>query len=113
MATLASGPERPTVNVVLFVATEARRGQVNLPFDDLSVAGAAIQPEMSAIEAIIGLAVMVEAPENPAIRVVTELATRGQTAFVNVLGLMAVDAFQGRVSVFPRQVALFTRRRLM
>ncbi len=113
MATLASRSERSTVNVVLPVATEARRGQVDLPLHDFPVAGAAIQPEMGAIESIIGLTVVVEAPEGPAIRVVTQLAIGTQTAFVNVLGLMAADAFQDRVSVFPRQMAFFARGRRM
>lgn len=101
------------MNVVLFVTTEAGLGQVDLPIDDVPVAGAAVQPEMGAIEAIIGLTVVVEAPERPAVRVVTQLAIGAQTAFVNVLGFMAADTFQDRVSVFPRQVAFFARGRRM
>ena len=101
------------MNVVLLVAAEARRGQADLPFDDLAVAGAAVQPEMGAIKAIIGLTVVIESPEGPAIRVVTQLAIGAQTALVNVLRLMAADAFQDRVSVLRRQVTFFTRGRRM
>lgn len=101
------------MNVVLLVAAKACRGQVNLPFGDFPVASAAVQPEMGAIKAVIGLTVVVEAPESPAIGVVTQLAIDAQTTFVNVFGLMTADAFQDRVSVFPRQVALFARGRRM
>lgn len=101
------------MNVVLFVTTEAGLGQVDLPIDDVPVAGAAVQPEMGAIKAIIGLTVVVEAPEGPAIRVVTQVAVGAQTAFVNVFGFMAVDTLQKRVFVFRRQVALFARDRRM
>ncbi len=95
------------------MAAEARRGQVDLPLDDFPVAGATVQPEMGAIQAIVGLTVVVEAPEDPAIRVVTQVAFRAQTAFVVVFGLMAADTLQGRIFVFLRQVAFFAGGRRM
>lgn len=113
MATRASRAEGATVHVVLLVTTEARRGQADLPFDDVPVAGTAVQSDMGAIEAIVGLNVVIEPPEGPAIRVMAQLAVGTQTAFVSVFGLVAAPAFQGRVSVLGRQVACLAGRRGM
>lgn len=80
MAFLACPPERSFVRIVSAVAAEAV-GRSGHPHEGrLLVAGIALQSLMGALQGIVRLLVVIEAPALPAIGVVTARAIRAEPA---------------------------------
>lgn len=109
MAAVAEASETAVMNVVIAVAGDALRAQIDLAHIRPRVAGLTSQSDVSPFERVVGIAVVVEAPDEPAVRVVASGAVRGQSPTVCVGGRVAAGAAQRRVRVRTGEMTLLTR----
>jgi hypothetical protein len=108
-AACAVEPVGSVVNVVCAVARNARRRYRPVVDERPRVTGLAGQTLVGAVEHEVGVAIVIEAPQRPAGRVVTSAAGAAERLGVDVVFLVAVDARHRRVRVGRRQVALLAR----
>ena len=95
VAAIAASPEAAAMYVISLMATGAVSRHADLTADYGPVAFFAEQLLMSAVEPEVGLPIMVELPEIPAVRVVAQPALRAEAALVSVIGLMTASADHG------------------
>ena len=105
MAPLTLPSVLPQVDVVLLVAGQAGRVQLHF-ISGLLVTTRAIELCVSARKRESCLFTVVEFPDAPAVGRMTLGACIAQRAFVNVILLVAVDAFQAYIPISLRDVAL-------
>lgn len=105
VATLAITAKTTVMDVIAVVTGPAILGQCGIP-GRLTVAVAATQAAMGAREREFSCLAVVELPESPAIRVVAALALFAQPALVDILGLVASQAHDRRISIRTACMAL-------
>ncbi len=113
MAFFAGLAEGSAMGVVATVTAVACRRRRHLVRDGLgAVAGVAIQVLMGSRQREIGLLVVVEAPEHPAIRVMAAVALRAELAGV-MLVFVAGNACRWRIAECLGAMAFLARHRGM
>jgi len=85
VTTFTTLPETPAMDIVILVTERTCRGQADSFSDGIFVAGMTIQTFMLAVKLVVGLAVVIETPEFPSIRIVTELAFVAEPLLVRVI----------------------------
>ncbi len=115
MAAVTTGTEGAAVGVVIFVASDAFLGEVDLVFHRLVVTGMAVQVAVAAGERVVGLAVVIEAPSGPIVGIVATGAVLAQTSVVDagIVGTVAGGALSGGILEFGAEVAGLTGYRPM
>ncbi len=113
MTTLAMATKVPSMDVVATVT-----GVTGLGGDDglvhaPAVAVPATQALMGSAQTEVRLAVMIETPDPPAIGRVTERAIPCQTALVDIVGLVAIDALPSDPPIAAVDMTVLTSRRGM
>ncbi len=91
MAVITVGAEIPIVNIIPDMTIYTTTDAPVIFLQRLEVAAIAVQPFMCPLDLEIGL-IMVELPDQPAVRVVASLTIIAKCAFVNVVILMAIIA---------------------
>src|SRR6185295_8686395 len=105
VAALALGPELPEMDVVVAMACRTVGGQAHLS-GGLAMAVIAGELRVAAGEREIGLLVVVEIPDLPAIGRVTGCALVAERALVHVAAAVTCDTFLRRARVAARRMAL-------
>ena len=101
------------MNIIAPVAASAAHRQRYRIGDRTIVAGEAVEPLVSAVEAEVGLAIVVELPDQPVVGVVTHRAIEAELLFVDIVLRMAVHAFARRIAERRIRMTAFTRDRCM
>lgn len=113
MTALAAPAERSPVGIVGAVAGVTGPGERD-PAGNLSaMAGEAVEPGVSPGEREPRIAIVIELPERPAVRVVATGTIAAQPALVAVVCTVTRYAVHGRVAKTPRCMALATGHHAM
>jgi len=99
--------------VIFFVTSKTILRQFDFLLDFLGVAGVTIQSFVLAIEFIIGLRIVIEAPHQPIRGAVTEHAIGGQAFFMHVVFCVTGIAVDLGVLEFLCHVTIFARQQGM
>ena len=105
MAAFTLQSETAVVHVIALMTGAAGLGQANLVLGRFAMTGVTEDLFMGAVEFVIGLGIVVEAPHAPAVGVVAQCATVPQGALVDVVLFMAGVAGEGGQLVAGVQVA--------
>ena len=113
VAAITLSSEITLVNIVPPMAATACRRQLNFAAHRNEVTAVASQSFVRTVEDIVGLLVMVEYPQRPAVRVMAAIAVWAETLTVNIIAPVAVDTGVGGILVGGRKMTLFTRNHCM
>jgi hypothetical protein len=108
VALLARPAERTTVNVVAAVAAMTGRAELNFSHGLRLVARVTIETLMRTSQRKLGLLRVIEAPERPAVRIVTKAAGGTQPAFMARIFVTGLARKRGILETL-RAVTLFAR----
>lgn len=108
MALLAHGPELAIVRIITRVTNPTGLVQLDTLCRRLAVTVIAVHIIMGAIESKIGILVMIERPQIPAIGVMTLLTVRAETCLVHIVILVTVQALMARRIKAAASMAVIT-----
>jgi len=101
--------EVAAMDVVLFVATTTGGRQADLASHRGPVAGDAVETLVCAIQHIVCFLIVIECPQFPTIRVVTETAARSKPFAMRVVTFVTIDAGQRCIFIGGSGVTFFAR----